>query len=352
MSIMKLQYFLLLAFLLCGCYRNLQLNALSDPNITASAYTDKLEDNGNSEISNFSYDTSGTTVNFTLRNGFKYPYAGIIFKPKESHCDLSFYDSLFLEIHSPTSQRVRFYVKTIGNYFDKTIQKERYKRVFIDINPGKNEITLALKDLIEPNWWLRDTKTTLSTLPTEEFQEVASFGVSTTTIHRNDSTYQFSIKKLYFKQKGTEKAMTVQLTIIYIIGFITFFIIYRRSHPKTEKRVRNTGHLPITHDELDLIESIIKENLNHESLSSVDIAQLTGLDIKMVISTIKDHYGVSVVQHINSLRIAKAKELLHENELSFEEIALRCGYSQSTHFKQLFISITGESPATYKSRVL
>lgn len=332
-----------------GCKKTAPLSSISSPAVVVAPYTDTSESNGASKIDSFYHNDSAATVKFTLRKGFKYPYAGIIFTARDSFIDLSSYDTIQITLYSTKEQRLRAYIKTQGTPFDTTFQKERYRRFFFDIQKGENHVAIPMAELIEPNWWLRETKTTLQGLPEETYEKVVSFGVSTTTIHKNNTPYDLKLKEFTFVPSDEKnKLMTIQLALIYGVGFLLFFFIYKKTHKTTNNHPRRTGHLPITHDELFLIENTIKENLSQESLSSLDIAQLTGLDIKSVIATIKDHYGVSVKHHINTLRVARAKELLKDKTITFNEVSIACGYSDSNHFTQLFITITGQSPVSFR----
>lgn len=333
---------------LFACKKQNTLNALSDASVTMFSYTDTLEKGGRSKIELFDRSDSSAAVSFRLLPGYSYPYAGVAFRKSDSSLiDLSEFDSLHLSLRANRPMRLKVYTKTLGANFDTTIYNDRYRRKFIDIKEGNNTINLSLKELIEPNWWLRETNANQTDLPTENYAQVVSFGINTTTLLNQDIPYSLTIDKFKFTPHN-EHSMTLQFALIYGAGFLVFFLIYRKSHSSEKPKARKTGHLSIRYDELHQIEETIKQNLSIESFSSVDIAQMTSLDIKLVIETIKEHYGVTVKQHINTLRVAHAKVLLRDSQLTFEEISLRCGYRNSDDFKQLFVAICGENPGSYR----
>lgn len=58
-------------------------------------------------------------------------------------------------------------------------------------------------------------------------------------------------------------------------------------------------------------------------------------------------YGVSPKEYIINLRINYAKQLLVYGELSIQEIAAACGFSEPCHFSREFKKRTGVSPSKY-----
>lgn len=64
-------------------------------------------------------------------------------------------------------------------------------------------------------------------------------------------------------------------------------------------------------------------------------------------------YGCGISEHIRSLRIDKAKQLLSEQpELSITEVASACGFSDYNYFISVFSKRTGTSPNVYRRRRL
>lgn len=347
---MRFVLFLSICILLLSCSGKNRFDGLTSKSLTITALSDTLEEKGASLINSFSHNGSAAAVTFTLKKGFPYPYAGITFDVKDSltSIDLSQYDSLYVTIHSKKDLRLRLFIRTEGTDFDKSNHPDRYLRKFVEISEGVNVLALSLDEFIEPNWWLRETNTKKSELPEESFSQVLSFGTNSTTLLSHDVPYSYEITQFEFTQ-APQKSMTLQLSLLYGVGFIIFFLIYRKSVQSQTSKPHRTGHLAITYEELHTIDEAIKANIHHFNLSSVTIAEITGLDIKLVISTVKEHYGVSVKQHINALRVSRAKEMLRRSNTAFEEISQNCGYASSADFEKLFISVTGKNPSAYRT---
>ncbi|GBG10511.1 putative AraC family transcriptional regulator [Paenibacillus agaridevorans] len=63
---------------------------------------------------------------------------------------------------------------------------------------------------------------------------------------------------------------------------------------------------------------------------------------------IKEKTGTNFIDHLNGLRMAKAKELLTETARQVSDIAREVGYLNVTSFNRLFKKTTGISPTEYR----
>jgi len=66
-----------------------------------------------------------------------------------------------------------------------------------------------------------------------------------------------------------------------------------------------------------------------------------------LVRSFKKIYGVTPYQHLTSLRIKKAKELLQTN-LSITAVCYSIGFDSTTSFSGLFKKITGKTPIQFK----
>lgn len=65
-------------------------------------------------------------------------------------------------------------------------------------------------------------------------------------------------------------------------------------------------------------------------------------------TTFKSHFGIGVVQYINSLRIEQAKKLICSTDLSIREIALAVGFSSDASFIRVFKRHEMKTPSTLR----
>lgn len=88
----------------------------------------------------------------------------------------------------------------------------------------------------------------------------------------------------------------------------------------------------------------------HEDVSVSRLAEHCGTSERSLLRHFRSHYGVSPLEHIQHLRVERAKALLETSHLSFDEIVERCGYSDTSSFRKLFKRATTLTPADYRDR--
>ena len=60
--------------------------------------------------------------------------------------------------------------------------------------------------------------------------------------------------------------------------------------------------------------------------------------------------NMSPLAHLQSLRVARARQLLESGSLPLEQIVERCGYEDVSSFRKLFARHVGMTPREYRSR--
>ena len=61
--------------------------------------------------------------------------------------------------------------------------------------------------------------------------------------------------------------------------------------------------------------------------------------------------GMTVTDYINKIRIQRASDMLRKENLTMQEIADQCGFSDANYFARTFRKITGQSPGEYRKTV-
>lgn len=88
----------------------------------------------------------------------------------------------------------------------------------------------------------------------------------------------------------------------------------------------------------------------HQDISVSRLAEHCGTSERSLLRHFRSHYGVTPLEHIQRLRVERAKALLEASHLSFEEIVERCGYSDVSSFRKLFKRATTLTPTDYRER--
>jgi AraC-like DNA-binding protein len=79
-----------------------------------------------------------------------------------------------------------------------------------------------------------------------------------------------------------------------------------------------------------------------------DAASEAGMSISCFERYLKNQTGMTFTAYLNSMRIARAKELLQANHAPMLQIALACGFSNQSNFNRVFRKLAGVTPGKYR----
>ncbi len=85
-----------------------------------------------------------------------------------------------------------------------------------------------------------------------------------------------------------------------------------------------------------------------QDLSIVDLAQVAGMSLYYFLRLFKKSMHYTPRQYIIQMRIERAQELLRSRELSIADIALQCGFTNQSHFTNVFRQLTETTPKAYR----
>ena len=88
-----------------------------------------------------------------------------------------------------------------------------------------------------------------------------------------------------------------------------------------------------------------------ESVSLEEVAKYANQNASSLCRAFKNKSGCSIFQFANKLRIEKACQLLHNKDLSIEQIAFQVGFNTFSHFSAQFKKATHTSPTEYRKKV-
>lgn len=98
---------------------------------------------------------------------------------------------------------------------------------------------------------------------------------------------------------------------------------------------------------IDYLESSLSEEV-----SLNDLAAIAGLTPNYFLNSFKKATGKTPHKYLRDLRMARAKELLANPQLSVLAVALATGYSSQSHFTTVFNKELGVTPAKFRTKVL
>jgi AraC-like DNA-binding protein len=93
--------------------------------------------------------------------------------------------------------------------------------------------------------------------------------------------------------------------------------------------------------------SYINEHLG-DQISLEETARKCGMSVSCFQRSFKQEVGITFNKYVNSLRISKARQLLHENSKTMSEIAFACGYTNQYHFTRTFKKLMNTPPRSFR----
>ena len=88
----------------------------------------------------------------------------------------------------------------------------------------------------------------------------------------------------------------------------------------------------------------------NEPLSLEDVANAINLSTSYLSSLFSKVLGTTFIGYVQSVRIERAKELLHTTTLKIYEVAAQIGYDDEKYFSQVFRKVEGISPSQFRTQ--
>ena len=82
-------------------------------------------------------------------------------------------------------------------------------------------------------------------------------------------------------------------------------------------------------------------------LTCQQVAQEVGLSVSHLSQLFKKHYGASMIQCLNKIRIQQAKTMIRSGIFALQEVAEACGFRNEYYFSRVFKQYTGTTPGKY-----
>ena len=86
-----------------------------------------------------------------------------------------------------------------------------------------------------------------------------------------------------------------------------------------------------------------------EPLTLEDVANHVGKSRNYTSTLFNEAMGMNMMEYLNSVRMKHACTLMAYSDLSIEDIASECGFSNAKYFGKVFKSVVGISPARYRT---
>ncbi|WP_294348316.1 AraC family transcriptional regulator [Sphingobacterium sp.] len=103
-------------------------------------------------------------------------------------------------------------------------------------------------------------------------------------------------------------------------------------------------------EKLKSVARYLNSNID-QSFTIEQIAARFGMSSRSLSRLFKEDMGISYVRFLRAIRIAKALELMSENNYTILEIAMRVGYNELSSFSNIFTRVTGIRPSIYMAKI-
>ena len=117
----------------------------------------------------------------------------------------------------------------------------------------------------------------------------------------------------------------------------------------TPTRKKTTGGLTPWRE--SLVKQLILERLG-ETIEVTELARACALSRSHFSRAFKCSTGLSPQDWIRHQRIARAKQLIQDTELTLTQISLECGFCDQAHFCHIFTRSEGINPFAWRCRMV
>ena len=120
----------------------------------------------------------------------------------------------------------------------------------------------------------------------------------------------------------------------------TFAYLGNRVLPKEEEEPKQS----LT---INRIQKYIDDHLNQQGFSLDLMSSQLSYNRKYLSHVFKKHFGVGIIEYLNTIRIQNACTLMEQGFTSITDIAYNCGYSDAQYFSKIFKAKMGIAPTQY-----
>lgn len=324
-------------------------------NYRYSFYTDSAS-GGNSSIIDFNMGDRDITFKYLLRKGYRFPFAGFKIVPAENNefMDFSSFEKVkfIIKVNQPQNTQIILatYEKGITNIEDD--QTFRYNSYEVTLQPDQTKYELGLIQFTTPNWWFRQIKKGRPEVGEIDFSRILEIGFENGHLSNLNMEYGFKLSSIIFykSRKGYYIQLATFFSCYYLILFITFFLMQRKSKVqfipyKSIPQSTNDDNIDV---DAKCIITFIGKHYDDPDLNISKVSKETGVPGSKISLTLKEIYNYNFKQYLNSLRIAEAKRLLLETDENITRIALDVGYNNPTHFHRIFKKAEDVSPREFR----
>jgi len=155
-------------------------------------------------------------------------------------------------------------------------------------------------------------------------------------LHRIDASVAWPLKPIQFRLGAASTVAEYKESLC---------LLFDKAGSLVREKLKITGDDPVIARVMELIETEFAEQLSLDYL-----AEKLNMSSAYLSVYIKEKTGTNFSEHVNRIRMAKAKELLSETSLNVNDISRQVGYHNITSFNRMFKKWTGLTPSEYRKQ--
>lgn len=153
------------------------------------------------------------------------------------------------------------------------------------------------------------------------------------------------------------KTLFASLIIFYILGILTFTILYYKVlillNTTDFEEEKLSGKLHEKENGQKKLEEALKDWIDNKkylekNITITTLAKQLGTNRTYLSNFINDNYHENFNVWLNRKRIQEAIILLETSNSSLHEVAEKVGYSDAAHFSKIFKTMTGQNPSMWR----
>lgn len=142
-----------------------------------------------------------------------------------------------------------------------------------------------------------------------------------------------------FWKKGISICSDVTDLISESVLLYTFSFLGNRMLEKNNESKQNHN--------VPLIKKYIDDHFTDHNFSLQTLSDHLSYNKKYTSSVFKKHFGIGIIEYLNTIRIQNACTMIEQGFTSINDIADRCGYSDSQYFSKMFKAKMDMTPSQY-----
>jgi len=328
------------------------INLLDSKQFRIFKFSD-VKDGGNS-ICNLQVSNNLVDVDYHLKPGYAFPYAGVIWERQDK--DLFDIENYILQLQISTKQDLNISIRLnqfLENYSDTSKPMSLVLMLkSIALKKGNNSLEIHTKDINEiPEWWYKNNPTKLKGFADLELTKTRNIWFFNDSFVPVDKPIAFEVAEMKLKYNYLPWIKLVMIfSFIYYACFIGIFIFYKTKFRYVFMPIEATKFVDQNKILLSKIEAFIIANYSNPDLLLKDLANNIAQSEDKTSEVLKQFYNIGFRQYLNQMRMEEAKRLLKESNLQIAEIAFKVGYNNIQHFNRVFKEYTDDSPKSFREK--